>query len=275
MTLLSGAVQPVGDQHDALEMSRIRVIWDAGVTQLILNRPERRNAIDLVLAQEFLEACLMERTAASRCILLTGAGPHFCVGGDLKSFQQQSNLPNHLLEVTSYLHAAIARLVAIPAPLVVAAQGHVAGAGLGLACLADILLTEEGATFRTAYGALGLTPDASTSYMLPRLIGLRRAQQMALLGYVVAAEEAVQWGLCSEVVPAGELLTRARSIAKDLANGPNLAYGHTSRLLRTAYERGLTDHLDDESMTLKATAATAHAAEGIAAFVERRSANFN
>ncbi|HEX6967722.1 MAG TPA: enoyl-CoA hydratase/isomerase family protein, partial [Micromonosporaceae bacterium] len=124
--------------EEAVEFTRIRVSWHAGVTHLMLDRPHRRNAIDLTLARELLEATLLERTAASRCVLLTGAGDHFCVGGDLKSFREQQDIPDHLVAVTSYLHAALARLVALPAPLVVAAQGHVAGAGLGLACLADI-----------------------------------------------------------------------------------------------------------------------------------------
>lgn len=156
----------------------------------------------------------------------------------------------------------------------VAAGGHVAGAGLGVACLADVLLTEEGATFRSAYAALGLTPDAATSHQLPQLVGLRRAQRMTLLGHVLKAEEAVEWGLCTEVVPAGRLAERARQIAEQLAAGPTRAFGESARLLRAASRRALAEHLEDESTTLRATARTTDAAEGIAAFVERRPAAF-
>ncbi|HEX6968622.1 MAG TPA: enoyl-CoA hydratase-related protein, partial [Micromonosporaceae bacterium] len=133
-----------------------------------------------------------------------------------------------------------------------------------------ILITEEGSTFRSAYGAIGLTPDASTSYLLPQLVGLRRAQRMTLLGYVLDAKEAVEWGLCTECVPAGRSRARAREIAERLAGGPTQAYGHTKRLLRVAARRALTEHLEDESVTLRAAAATPDAAEGIAAFFERR-----
>ncbi|MFB7655083.1 MULTISPECIES: enoyl-CoA hydratase/isomerase family protein [unclassified Streptomyces] len=258
----------------AARFRRIQVTWENGVTHLRLARPERRNAIDLRLAQELLRATLLEPTANSGCVLLTGAGDHFCVGGDLTSFEQSGDLPSHLMEVTSYLHAALSRLAAMPAPLVVAAQGHVAGAGLGLACLADVLLTAEGATYRSAYGALGLTPDASTSHLLPRLVGLRRAQHITLLGQVLSAEDAQSWGLSTETVPAGLLHKRAAQLAQEIAAGPTRAYGQTKRLLRASFARSLAEHLEDESTTLSAAAATTDAMEGIAAFHERRSPRF-
>jgi 2-(1,2-epoxy-1,2-dihydrophenyl)acetyl-CoA isomerase len=256
------------------EFGTIRVTRRGGVAHVLLNRPERRNAIDLTLARELHEAVHLPEVATARCVLLTGAGPHFCVGGDLKSFREQHDVPGHLLEVTSHLHAALARLVANDAPLVVAAGGHVAGAGLGLACLGDVLLTEEGATFRSAYAAIGLTPDAATSHQLPQLIGLRRAQRMTPLGHVLEAEEAVAWGLCTEVVPAGRLAERARQVAERLAAGPTRALGETGRLLRAAARRALAEHLEDESTTLRTAAATADAREGMAAFTERRPAAF-
>lgn len=256
------------------EFTRIRVGRQDGITHLTLDRPERRNAIDLQLARELLEASLMERTAASRCIVLSGEGGHFCVGGDLKSFREEPDLPGHLLAVTTYLHAAIVRLTNLPAPLVVAARGHVAGAGLGLACLADVLLVEEGATFRSAYAALGLSPDAATSYLLPRLVGLRRAQRMTHLGYVLEAKQAVEWGLATEWVPAGRLDERTAAVAAQLAAGPTGAYGQISRLLDASSRRTLTEHLDDEATTLSAMAAAPDAREGLAAFIARRPAEF-
>lgn len=259
---------------DRVVFSRLTVTYEAGLTHLMLNRPHRRNAIDLELAREILAASLLERTAASRCVLISGAGDHFCVGGDLKSFLGQPDLPGHLGAVTGYLHAAMARLAAMPAPLVVAAQGHVAGAGLGLACLGDVTVTESGSTFRSAYAAIGLSPDAATSYRLPRLLGLRRAQRMTLAGYVLPAEEAVEWGLCTESGPPGSALRRARAIAEELAEGPTQAIGETNRLLAESSRRSLTEQLEDESLTLSRVARTPDAAEGIAAFLERRAPGF-
>jgi 2-(1,2-epoxy-1,2-dihydrophenyl)acetyl-CoA isomerase len=254
--------------------SRLVVTHRGGLTHLMLNRPHRRNAIDLELARELFAASLLERTAASRCVLISGAGDHFCVGGDLKSFSRQQDLPGHLGAVTGYLHAAIARLAALPAPLVVAAQGHVAGAGLGLACLGDVVVTEKGSTFRSAYAAIGLSPDAATSYRLPRLVGLRRAQRMTLAGYVLPADEAVDWGLCTECGPAGSALGQARAIAEQLAEGPTQAYGQTNRLLAESSRRSLTEQLEDESLTLSRLARMPDAAEGITAFLERRPPRF-
>lgn len=252
----------------------IDVAWQGGVTHITLNRPHRRNAIDLQLAKDLLAASLLERTLNSRCVLLTGAGEHFCVGGDLKSFRENPDLPEHLLEVTSYLHPALTRLSAMSAPLVVAATGHVAGAGLGLCCFADVLITERDATFRAAYQALGLSPDAGVSHLLPQLVGLRRAQRMTLLGHVLTAEESLDWGFSSELTPPGGAVARAGEIAAGLAAGPTRAFGETNRLLRSAPRRAVADHLDDEGFTLRAMAGGPDAAEGIAAFIERRPAVF-
>jgi 2-(1,2-epoxy-1,2-dihydrophenyl)acetyl-CoA isomerase len=255
---------------DATGYTRIRVSWRDGVTHLELARPQRRNTIDLTTARELLDAALLERTAASRCVVLSGEGEHFCAGGDLKSFQAEADLPGHLMAVTTHLHAALARLAELPAPLVVAARGHTAGAGLGLACLGDVLLTEEGSTFRAAYGALGLTPDAGTSHRLPALVGLRRAHRMTHLGYVLDAKEAVEWGLATECLPAGRLDERVEEVAAQLAAGPTLAYGRTSRLLHAAAGRSLVEHLQDEAATLTRSATTADGREGVAAFTEHR-----
>jgi 2-(1,2-epoxy-1,2-dihydrophenyl)acetyl-CoA isomerase len=258
-----------------MEFSRICVTHEAGLTHLMLNRPDRRNAIDLELAQEMLRASVLEQTVNSRCILLTGAGAHFCVGGDLKSFYASTDLAAQLGAVTTYLHAAMVRLAALPAPLVVAAQGHIAGAGLGLACLGDIVVTEAGSTFRSAYAAIGLPPDAGTSWLLPRLVGPRRAARMTLLGYVLEAEESVDWGLCTESVDAGGARDGAAEIALRLAAGPTQAFGHTSRLLAQAAGRSLADHLHDESLTLSSVATTQDAREGISAFLQRRKPAFS
>jgi 2-(1,2-epoxy-1,2-dihydrophenyl)acetyl-CoA isomerase len=263
-----------GNDSGCPRFNKITVMHLSGLTHIMLNRPERRNAIDLELAQELLTASVLAQTVTSRCILLTGAGAHFCVGGDLKSFHASTDLAAQLGAVTTYLHAAMVRLAALPAPLVVAAQGHIAGAGLGLACLGDIVVTEAGTTFRSAYGAIGLPPDAGTSWLLPRLIGIRRAQRMTLLGYVLRAEESVDWGLCTESVEAGGAGERAAQIAMRLTAGPTEAFGQTTRLLAGAAGRSLADQLHDESLTLSSVATTQDAVEGISAFLQRRQPAF-
>lgn len=241
-----------------------------GVTRIELHRPHRRNAVDLELARELHAVALDPATRSSSALLLTGAGTHFCAGGDLKSFQQQPSLPVHLLEVTAYLHAAMLRLRELDAPLVVAARGHTAGAGVGLACFGDVLLTTPEATFRSGYADLGLTPDAATSFHLTRLVGQRRAERVLLLGEVVSGQQALDWGLCTELVPDAELDRRAVELAHSLATGPTAALGATRRLLSSALTRSLAAHLEDEAATLARAAAQPGAAAAVAAFGNHR-----
>ncbi|HEY8534350.1 MAG TPA: enoyl-CoA hydratase/isomerase family protein [Micromonospora sp.] len=241
-----------------------------GVTHIELHRPHRRNAIDLELARELLRVALDPATRSSRALLLTGAGGHFCAGGDLKSFQTQRSLPEHLLEVTAYLHAAMLRLRDVAAPLVVAARGHIAGAGLGLACFGDVLLVTPETTFRSGYAALGLTPDAATSHVVTRLIGPRRAARLLLLGEVITAQQALDWGLCTELVADADLDERAVELARTLATKPPFMLGETRRLIAAATTRSLAEHLDDEAGTLARAAAFPEAAARVAAFGTHR-----
>lgn len=248
----------------------IRVRRFDGVTHIELHRPHRRNTIDLDLARELLRVALDPATRASGALLLTGAGGHFCAGGDLKSFQAQRDLPEHLLEVTAYLHAAMLRLRDLDAPLVVAARGHIAGAGLGLACFGDVLLTTPESTFRSGYAALGLTPDAATSHVVTRLIGPRRAARLLLLGEVISAQQAFEWGLCTELVADAELDQRAVDLARALAAQPPFMLGETRRLIAAATSRSLAKHVDDEARTLAQAAARPEAAARVAAFGTNR-----
>ena len=152
-----------------------------GVGHLTLARPERGNAIDLTMARELAAvtaAWSVDPTV--RCVLLRGDGATFCVGGDLRSFAAEPDLPAHLLEVTDPFHAAVSRLARMPAPVVAAVQGSAAGGGLSLALAADVVLAAETSRFVVAYTAIGLTPDGSGSWMLPRLVGLRRALDLTL-----------------------------------------------------------------------------------------------
>ncbi|WP_018222390.1 enoyl-CoA hydratase/isomerase family protein [Salinispora pacifica] len=248
----------------------IRVRRFDGVTHLELHRPWRRNTIDLGLAREMLRVALDPATRSSSALLLTGAGEHFCAGGDLKSFQVQRALPEHLLAVTADLHTAMLRLRELDAPLVVAARGNVAGAGLGLACFGDVLLTTPESTFRSGYTALGLTPDAGTSHAVTRLIGPRRAERLLLLGEVVSGRLALDWGLCTALVTDADLDRHAVEVARTLAANPPFAVGETRRLIGAAATRSLAEHLDDEARTLARAAGRPAAAAQVAAFGARR-----
>ena len=152
-----------------------------GVAHLTLNRPEAANGISLELARDLMQATLaIADDPGARVVLLSGAGPRFCGGGDLKSFAAYDDLAAHLREVLAYLHVAMAQLVRGDAPVVAAVQGSAAGAGMGLVGASDFVVAGESAKFVMAYTGVGLTPDGASSWFLPRLVGLRRAIELTL-----------------------------------------------------------------------------------------------
>jgi 2-(1,2-epoxy-1,2-dihydrophenyl)acetyl-CoA isomerase len=247
-----------------------------GVATLTLARPDAGNAIDLALARdldEVLTAWSVDRGV--RAVLLRGDGPTFCVGGDLKDFEGHPDLPAHLTEITTYLHAATSRLIRLDAPVVAAVHGSAAGAGLSLAAAADLVLAGASSRFMLAYTAIGLTPDGGASWTLPRVVGLRRALELALTNRRLSAEEAVEVGLATRVVPDDQLADEALALARALAAAPTGALGATKRLLRQSLGRDLEAQLADETASLARAAGSADGREGIAAFLAKRPPTFD
>ena len=256
-------------------LTTIRADLDDGLATLTLARPDAGNAIDLTMAQELdrvTNAWSQDRSV--RAVLLMAEGRSFCVGGDLKSFARQDDLPAHLTEVTTHLHAALSRLGRMPAPVVAAVQGSAAGGGVGVALAADLVLVGASARFVLAFTAIGLSPDSSSTWTLPRLVGLRRALDLALTNRPLAADDAVRDGLASRVVPDETLAEEATALARTLAAGPTGALGATKRLLRSSIETGFEVQTALESASLATASGTTDAREGIAAFLEKRSPHF-
>ena len=255
----------------------IRLDVAGGVARLELHRPDAANAIDLELASE-LEQAVAQVAADTgvRAVLLTGAGARFCGGGDVGSFAgtDPAALPDLLAEITAHLHPAVEQLVALDAPVVAAVQGSAAGAGFGLVLAADLVVAARSAKFVMAYTGIGLSPDGSSSWFLPRIVGLRRATELTLTNRVLTADEALAWGIVTSVVDDDALGSTAEDLAARLAAGPTQAYGRATRLLRSAELSSLPDHLDAERRELAASGATADAAEGVAAFTAKRRPDF-
>ncbi|MET9911174.1 enoyl-CoA hydratase-related protein [Streptomyces sp. NPDC006476] len=248
---------------------------DDGLARIEMCR-EAGNAIDLAMARALLDAARECEKARVRAVLLTGRGRSFCVGGDLKEFAGLSGgrLADHLTEVTDALHGALRLLAGLDAPLVVAAQGAVAGAGLGLLAAADVSLASTDAGFTAAYTAIGYTPDAGVSWALPRLVGPRRALDLLLTNRRVTSEEALRLGLVGRVVAPERLTEEAVGTARALARGATSAYGVTRRLVTRALSADLAEHLDEESRHLAAAAASAEGREGVTAFLAGRRPDF-
>jgi 2-(1,2-epoxy-1,2-dihydrophenyl)acetyl-CoA isomerase len=246
-----------------------------GIAILTLDRPDAANAIDLALAQALSEhASSLAGDPTVRVVLLKGNGRIFCGGGDLRSFAPQPDIPRHLRELTMHLHTAIARLARMDAPVIAAVHGSAAGAGFSLACACDIVVAAESARFVLAYSKVGLTPDGSASWFLPRLIGLRRALDLALTNRVLSAQEALEWGLVTRVVPDADLDKHALELAREIAHAAPRALAGAKRLMRGSFDATLETQMELETDLIAGAAATADAREGIAAFLEKRPPRF-
>jgi 2-(1,2-epoxy-1,2-dihydrophenyl)acetyl-CoA isomerase len=247
-----------------------------GVARITLNRPEVGNAIDLPMAQALLEAAIVcDADPDIRCVLLTGAGRFFCTGGDVAAFADAGpQLPVFLKEITDYLHAAMGRLMRMPKPLVTAINGPAAGAGIGLAVMGDFALAAPKTHFTLAYTGLGLSPDGGATWLLPRIVGMRRAQELCLLNERIDASGAAEIGLVTRVAEADALDAEAMSLARRLAAGPSLALGATRRLLLDSLDAPLEAQLEAESRSIAALSRTPDGLEGVAAYLERRPARF-
>jgi 2-(1,2-epoxy-1,2-dihydrophenyl)acetyl-CoA isomerase len=248
---------------------------DGAVRTITLARPEVGNALDVPMCRALMEAAIAaDEDDAVRCVLLTGEGKLFCAGGDVAGFSNAGDaLPAYLKEITAYVHAAVVRLVRMGKPVVVALNGAAAGAGVGLAVLGDIVLAAPNASLALAYTGIGLSPDGGTTWLLPRLIGLRRAQELCLLNKRVKAQEAAALGLVTRVVD-GDLMDEATAIARELAAGATHALGATRRLLLESGSAALEAQLDAESRSIAGLARTRDGREGVAAFVAKLAPTF-
>jgi 2-(1,2-epoxy-1,2-dihydrophenyl)acetyl-CoA isomerase len=249
-----------------------------GAAWIEFRRPETLNALDTPLKDALLAALREAATdPAVRAVALTGAGRGFCVGQDLKELEAAYR-EGHAADFATVLethYAPIVRLLTgMPKPTVAVLNGVAAGAGLSLALACDLRLASSAARFRLAFAGIGLIPDAGSTWNLPRLVGLSRAMEIALLGDWVEADQALQFGLVNRVWPAEELERTAAETVAALAAGPTLALARTKALLRDHLAVDLAEALAGEA---KAQAAAGHSSdhlEGVTAFLEKRPPRF-
>ncbi len=250
------------------------------VALLTLNRPNDANGMNLSLASELViaaEHC--DFNDQVRAIVLTGEGRFFCAGGDLNAMHQVSDdaqSPGQVVrQIADQLHKAIAIFSRMDKPVIAAVNGTAAGAGFSLAVAADMVIASEQAKFTMAYSNVGLSPDGSSSYFLPRLVGLRKAQELMFTNRVLSADEAVSWGLVNRVVPADDLLTSAQDLAQSLAKGSVRSNGAIKRLLSCSFDNGLETQMELESRAIAECADSPDGREGVAAFIEKRKPQFS
>lgn len=246
------------------------------IAWLTLARPAKRNSVDFEFAVRLHE--LAERCAADsgiRCVILTGSGKFFCVGGDIDAFSAAGEDAEAAVGALAHsVHAGVHRLMTMEKPLVTAINGPAAGVGLSLAILGDIALAASSAHFTSAYSAVGLTPDGGASWLLPRLVGMRRAQEMIFTNRRIDAEEAAAMGLVTRAVADEALRVEALKTARALANGPIRALSRCRALLVESAIVDFATQLDREASAIASSAGAAEGREGVAAFLAKRSPQF-
>ena len=250
---------------------------DSGVATITLNRPDSLNAIDHTLAHDLREATLQaEMNQDVRCVAISGSGPAFMAGGDIHAFKERlgKELDRYMIDVTHDLHDAIMAIRRMPKPVVASVHGAAAGAGFSLAMACDLIIATEDAVFTLAYSVIGASPDGSSTYSLPRLIGYHRAMELMLLSDRFSVERAQELGLINFAVGNDELESETKKLTERLASGPTFAYGKAKALLGKSLERGIGDQLDAEAQHIMECSRTADFAEGITAFLEKRKPTF-
>jgi 2-(1,2-epoxy-1,2-dihydrophenyl)acetyl-CoA isomerase len=247
-----------------------------GIARLTLNRPKAGNAIDVPLARALMEAAIeCDEDDSIRVVTLTGAGKLFCGGGDVGGFANAGERFSFLLkELTAYVHSAVSRFSRMGKPMVTIINGPAAGAGFNLSLLGDIAIAAESAHFTTAYTGLGLTPDGGATWLLPRLVGLRKAQEILLLNRRVSAAQAADWGMITRSVPDEALAAEAEAVVAQLAGGAARALGRTRNLLAESFSTSLEAQLEQEARNIAAAGRDAESREGVAAFLAKRRPDF-
>ena len=247
----------------------LQVLREGAIATLCFHRPTALNAIDVPMAIALRDAARsLAADGSVRAVVLRGEGRAFMAGGDLVTLR--ANPTQGAIDLLGPLNEALVLLHGMDAPLIAQVHGVAAGAGLSLMLQADFVLAAEGTKFNLAYINLGTSCDIGGSWALPRLVGLRHALEIALLGDAFTADDALRLGLVNRVVPAPKLDHTTQAFAERLANGPTKAYGQMRRLLRTSFDRDLGAQLAAEAQSFDTCAHTADMREGLQAFFDKR-----
>jgi len=254
-------------------MAEVETTRDGAVLTIALNRPDKLNAFDAAMHEAFAATLKRAADAEVRAVVLTGSGRGFCVGQDLAELQEGERDIASLLRARWNRHALGLR--GLEKPVLAAVNGAAAGAGLSLACACDLRVAGDSAAFVPAFVNVGLVPDTGGSWLVPRVLGYARAFEWMCSGRKIGAEEALAWGLVSEVVPAADVLGKTQERAAALAALPTKAIAMTKRLFERAASSRLADQLELEAQLQVAANRTEDFAEGVAAFLEKREPRFS
>jgi 2-(1,2-epoxy-1,2-dihydrophenyl)acetyl-CoA isomerase len=244
------------------------------IARITLNRPDAANGMNDTMTRELADAAALCDNPATKVVVLTGSGRFFCAGGDLKSFATAPSRGRHIKDVADSLHRAISTFARMDAVLITAVNGIAAGAGFSTAVTGDLILAAESASFTMAYTKVGLSPDGSSSYFLPRLIGIARTKELMMTNRTLSADEASHWGLVTEVVADDQLAARADQLADQMASTAGGSNGAVKALMMSTFSSGLEEQMEFESRLIAGRAESADGREGVDAFMAKRKPEF-
>lgn len=251
-----------------------------GIATLTMNRPEARNALSNDMRAQLTSALHdIEVDDAVRCVVLTGAGDHFMAGGDVKGMGESikkspEEVRKEFILRIHDLHPIMYAMRRMPKPVIASCRGAAAGAGVSMALACDLIIAADDAFFTLAYCRIGTSPDGSSSFHLPRAVGIKKAMEIALLGDRFDAQAAKDMGMINFVVPAADLDSETDKLARRLADGPTHVYGNTKALLYRSLESEFESQLQAEAEYFADCASRADFREGVSAFIEKREARF-
>jgi 2-(1,2-epoxy-1,2-dihydrophenyl)acetyl-CoA isomerase len=254
-------------------MDTVQVERAGGVVTITLDRPEKKNAVNDVMWRELLAvAHEVVASAEDRCVVVTGAGGEFCSGADL-SRAGEGEHPHHLASMRK-INAVVQAFHELPQPTIAKVDGVAVGVGMNLALSCDLVVASDRARFSEIFSRRGMSIDGAGSWILPRLVGLHKAKELALFADIIGADEALALGLVNRVVPVDELDKLVDEWAARLAAGPPIALAMTKRMLNRSFEQSFEQALDDEARSQAVNFGTADTAEAIEAFLAKREPRF-
>ena len=251
-----------------------------GVATIVLDRPKVLNALDPEMASALKAATTtLGGDAAVRCVVIKGAGEHFMAGGDVRHFhkllqESPDDVEKNIGAEVEDVHAAVTNIRGMPKPVIASIRGASAGFGMSLVAACDLAIAAEDSVFSLAYCRIGASPDGGSTWTLPRMVGLKRAMELALLGDRITPQQASDYGLINWVVPTADLDRLTGELAARLAAGPVDALARTKALLNESLGAELASQLDAEKGSFIAGVTGPEFAEGVSAFVEKRPARF-
>jgi 2-(1,2-epoxy-1,2-dihydrophenyl)acetyl-CoA isomerase len=258
----------IADPNDETEVELRRA---DGVATIVLTRPGAKNALTSQGWQQLLAALRSIETPRDRVVVVTGSGSDFCAGADMRRAPDPRRHPHEHMRTVNEAALALNRL---PVPSVARVDGVAVGAGMNIALGCDFVVCSDRARFSQIFTQRGLSPDFGGSWLLPRLVGMAKAKELALLADIVSAETAAELGLAYRVVPVSELDDALSTLVERLRTGPTVALGFTRALLNSAFDTTLQQALDAEALALNANMRTEDVKEAARAFRDKRPANF-